>query len=69
MKVGDYLRHIPSGDLYQYLGNNKFVEIDINFNAHTPYKETQYTVNHFVIKFTHKQQEDFEPVKILILKE
>lgn len=69
MKVGDYVRSIFSGDLYQYLGDNKFVEIDINFSAHAPYNENYYQVNHFIRQFPPSLHKNFEPVKLLIIRE
>ena len=69
MRTGDYLRNIGSGDLYQYLGNNKFVKIDLNFLVHAPYKETHYEVNHFIRQIPPRMHENFEPVKLLIIRE
>jgi hypothetical protein len=66
MKVGDYVRHVLSGQLYQYLGNNRFVELEFNFfgriSADASYKET---VN-FIVTI---EPENVTPIKILILEE
>jgi hypothetical protein len=69
MKIGDYLRNIHSSTLYQYLGNNKFVEIDINFIAHAPFDQSLYQVNHFIRQIPPRMHENFEPVKLLIIRE